>query len=65
MRISTRGKDVDIYATVEEINALMSDIDDDCEDDYYLNYNKDTEDVYINETNKLIDRICADMLHSA
>lgn len=65
MKISTRGKDVDIYATVEEINAMLSGMNSECEDDYYRNYNKEIEDEYIDDTNKLIDRIYADILRSA
>ena len=65
MKISTRGKDVDIYATVEEINAMISGMNSECEDDYYRNYNKEIEDEYIDDTNRLIDRIYAEILRSA
>ena len=65
MKISTRGKDVDIYATAEEINAMLSGMNSECEDDYYRNYNKEIEDEYIDDTNRLIDRIYAEILRSA
>ena len=65
MKISTRGNDVDIYATVEEINAMISGRHSECEDDYYRNYNKDIEEEYINDTNRLIGRIYTDILRSA
>lgn len=56
---------MDIYATVEEINAMISGRHSECEDDYYRNYNRDIEEEYIDDTNRLIDRIYAEILRGA
>ena len=61
MRISARGNDVDIYATVEEINEMLSSNYNSFEEEYYSNCNKDLEADYLAAVNKLIDSFYDEM----
>ena len=61
MRISTRGEDVDIYATVEEINEMLSSRYDKYEEEYYSNNNKILEADYLEAVNRLIDSFYEEM----
>ena len=58
MKISTRGEDVDIYATVEEISEMLSSNFNRFQEECYSNANKDLESDYLEVVHGLIHSYC-------